>query len=123
MNKFNAFLNNNKKILVVIVFSFVLYILNKTILINISKGSLNYFLRCYFNDLLCPFIFLGLCKLIFFMANIRFNSYLEYLSLIIIAAIVWEYVIPFVRKESISDILDLMMYMIGANICYFLYEK
>lgn len=113
----------NKKIYCEIFIFLIIYGINKLFLVNQFNGILSVFLRNYFNDLLCPFIFLGICKLVLDFLEISFEGYLKYLLLILFAAIIWEFIIPIFDSSSVSDILDIVFYLIGMNVFYFFFIR
>lgn len=100
-----------------------IYAINKAFLISHTAGTLNYFCRCYLNDLVCPFFFLGYCQiLLLWMLNREIKSYWKCMLLMMAAGCVWEYGSPIINSRAVSDPWDLLCYFVGGTV-YFLMIK
>lgn len=107
-----------KKNLICMAVAITLFILNEMILKEITSGKIKLFFGGHFNDLICPLFFLGYCQIVFVWIKKELKSYSLIMLLIMVAGLIWEYLIPLLKPASTSDPLDLMFYFIGANIYY-----
>lgn len=98
------------------------YIVNKMCLIPYTRGQLNYFCRCYLNDVVCPLFFLGYCQILLIWIDHEIKSWWKCMLFIMIAGCVWEYGAPFINAKAVSDVWDLVCYFIGGTV-YFLAMK
>lgn len=100
--------------------SISMYVLNTLIFSKITSFQLNYFFNCYFNDLLAPILLLSYINLLLSILKEKIYS-LKYLILIILlCSIVWEYLIIYFKPNSVSDPLDVLFYLLGTLIYWFL---
>jgi hypothetical protein len=100
--------------------SISMYVLNTLIFSKITSFRLNYFFNCYFNDLLAPILLLSYINLLLSILKEKIYS-LKYLILIILlCSIVWEYLIIYFKPNSVSDPLDVLFYLLGTLIYWFL---
>lgn len=95
----------------ILIFSFILYLINQKIL-----KLINYtFFKYYFNDLLAPIILLSYSNffLNFYNKTIKGKNIYIFIS---ICGIFWEVITPLLKKDSVGDIMDFAMYILGASI-------
>ena len=98
-----------------------LYLLNRFFLKDMIDGTLGYFLRCHFNDLLCPLVVIPACQivlLVFLRTSMRKIGTL--LLFFLACAVVWEFVIPLVKTGSTADMWDVVCYL-GGTMLYWCY--
>jgi len=88
--------------------SISMYVLNTLIFSKITSFQLNYFFNCYFNDLLAPILLLSYINLLLSILKEKIYS-LKYLILIILLC-----------PNSVSDPLDVLFYLLGTLIYWFL---
>ena len=115
------FFRNNR--FEVICFSVVLifYAGNKFLFIPfLPEGKLHLFFSCFFNDFLCPILFLPACCIILKWAGVNIQSYWLLLLLIVIGGLTWEYLIPLFLVNKVSDMIDIIFYLVGMNVYYVL---
>lgn len=95
-----------------------LYLLNRFLLKDTITGTLGYFLRCRFNDLLCPLVVIPACQTVL---QITMHTSMRkpgtLLLFTLACAIVWEFIIPLVKAGSTSDLWDVVCY-VGGTILY-----
>lgn len=92
------------------------YIINKACLIPYTQGQLNYFCRCYLNDLVCPLFFLGYCQILLIWIDHEIKSWWKCMLLIMVAGYIWEYGAPFINAKAVSDAWDLVCYFLGGTV-------
>ena len=92
-----------------------LYLLNRFILKDTVTGTLGYFLRCRFNDLMCPLVVIPMCQIVIhFFLHTSMQKLRTLLLFTLACAFVWEFVIPLVKAGSTADLWDVPCYLGGA---------
>jgi hypothetical protein len=82
---------------------------------NVLKLTEIRFFKCYFNDLLAPIILFSFSN--FLLSFYEKEIYGKNIYIIItICGIFWEVITPMYKKESVCDIFDFIMYILGASI-------
>lgn len=95
----------------ILIVTFIVYLINQKIL----KLTNYTFFKCYFNDLLAPIILLSFSNFLLNLYNRTIKGKNIYIF-ISICGIFWEVITPLLKKDSVSDILDFVMYILGASI-------
>ena len=93
-----------------------LYLTNQYIKNKISIKVIKYFMCCYFNDIIGGITFTAYCNLVFIFHNKKINKLWHYELLLLFAGLYWEYLTPLFRKDTVSDIWDIVAYMTGGII-------
>lgn len=91
-----------------------LYLINKIFLSYLNIPYLSYFFRCYFNDLICPLVFLPIVNIILAFGKYKVSRFIHLLSVGFTAGLFWEYVAPIFVEDSVSDPIDLCCYVLGT---------
>lgn len=85
-----------------------------------GDGLLNYILVCHFNDTVGGLLFVSYTNI---LLNTR-HQMLERWSVILVfclsAGVFWEFVTPIFRKNTTSDVIDVICYAIGGSIYWLL---
>ena len=110
------------KNLLVITVTLMLYMINQNIKGQIEIPYLGYFMRCYFNDIIGSITFCAYCNFIFNLSNRKMNKLWQIELLMLFCGFVWEVVTPLFRYDTVFDVLDFPMYLIGG-ILYYLIAK
>ena len=113
-------LENNKLDLVCIVVAFVVYFFNRFVLKSATTGNVKYFCKNHLNDLVCPLFFLGISQIVLKLIHIRLEKLISILSLTIAGAFVWEVIGPWLNPQSVGDPIDVLCYVAGGLVYYFL---
>ena len=104
--------NNNYFCILLIRKDFIIcllsYLINKFIL---AKRLV--WLRWYFNDLICGYIFTLLMDKLYERIFNKKTKIKPLLELLVIASFYWEFIFPYIHKKSTSDVIDIYMYFIG----------
>lgn len=101
----------------------LLHFMNTFIFLNINNSTLHYFFSCYFDDLLAPILLLSYVNLLLSIYNKKIYT-LRYLILfILLVSIVWEYLIVYVKPDSVSDPFDMLCYVLGTIIYWIIHTK
>lgn len=82
---------------------------------------LNVFFNYYFNDLLAPILLIAYSNILLSFHNKEIKG-IKVLIFTSMCAIGWEFITPIFIKTSISDLWDIVMYMVGASI-YIILKK
>ncbi len=99
------------KNIVVFLFSTLLFLLNYFYL-----KRTNIFFKCYFNDVLAMPLLLSYSSILFYAINKEKITMNFAVILTIVVSFFWEYVTPIYKKDSISDINDIIAYFFGTFI-------
>lgn len=100
--------------IIFIVLTLVLYFINNLLFKKITTGALYLFMKGYFNDLICPFFFISYCNLLLLTVNKEMVKLHWLLLFSLCAGLVWEFVAPLIKENSVTDILDLVCYLVGT---------
>lgn len=95
----------------IFVFAFIIYLINQIIL----KKTIYTFFKYYFNDLLAPILLLSFSNFLLQFYNKELKGKNIYIF-IGFCSIFWEFITPLYKKSSVCDILDIVMYLIGASL-------
>lgn len=109
----------NKNILIIII-TLILYVINQNIKGQIQIPFLGYFMRCYFNDFIGAITFCAYCNFIFNLNNKSMDKLWQIELLMLFCGWIWEVVTPLFRQDTVFDILDFAMYLIGGIVYYFI---
>ena len=91
-----------------------LYVINNKVLKLQTHGIIREFFVCYFNDLLCPYFFLSYANLLLITCDREMTSLKVLLMVSLTAGIVWEFAAPLMKKGSVTDLGDLLCYVIST---------
>ena len=101
-----------------------LYFFNNKIIKPYTEGMVHIFFTSFFNDLLCPYFFLGYANLLLITCNREMVKFRIIFAVGMTAGFVWEFIAPFLKTGSVTDIGDLVCYAISTvgywwilNIC------
>lgn len=100
--------------IILMILTSIMYLLNNVIFKKITTGDLNLFMVGYFNDLICPLFFLSYCNILLLSIGKEIKKLYWLLLFSFCVGLVWEFVAPLLKKTSITDVLDLICYLIGA---------
>ncbi len=104
---------------IIIVIGTILYFVNNIFIKKISAGVayLNYFINCYFNDILAGTIIIALINIILILfINKKINKLIYIFLLLLVIGYFWEYVPNLIKENAITDICDIVAYEIGGFI-------
>ena len=107
---------NRRAKLIVFLTAISIALANKYIINVDNKSLLSTFMRCYFNDIVGA---CGYCAYCDYSSELFTNKSLSAFVLFLItilSGIVWEYITPLFREDTVSDICDILAYAIGSAI-------
>lgn len=99
---------------ILIVIIAILYVTNNLYFKKNTNNNLRIFFNGYFNDLICPIAFMSYTNIILLTKNIEIIDIKYIVPIFIIAGIIWEFVAPYFKSNSITDIYDILSYIIGG---------
>lgn len=108
--------------LILIITVFFFYIINNTYLKKCTNGAIQYFLICYFNDLLCPIFFISYSNLLLITVNRELKELKYIFAFGFCSGLVWEFIAPLLKTSSVSDIMDLLFYVFGSFLYWCIYK-
>lgn len=95
-------------------------IINKFKIVTVDNEYIKYFINCYLNDILGTIVFLLYLSIILSFLKKKFIFKLIHVeSIILTCGILWEYVTPFYRKDTVSDPIDLFAYIFGGLLFWY----
>jgi hypothetical protein len=100
--------------LVLIFIVICLYLINNLYLKMNTTGLVQRFFVCYFNDLICPLLFMSYSNLLLFTVNRELSRFLWIMLVGLLSGVVWELCGQIFKPSAVADIYDLVCYIIGA---------
>ena len=102
----------------------LVYILNRSIKDNITLPIIGYLCRCHLNDFIGGGVFLGYVNILLIISGRKQNHTLRFTLLIsLLASICWEYIAPLFLWYSTSDFWDIVSYVTGALLYFFIMKE
>ena len=96
-----------------------LYLLNCLWLKNAASGCLQWFLTCYFNDILAGAALPAVTSLLLLAAGRPpLKKWLHSALLLLAAGLVWEGLAPLWKSGAVFDWWDFAAYQAGGLICF-----
>ena len=97
-----------------------LYFLNNTVFKFCTRGIIQEFMICYFNDFICPLFFISYSNLLLLTVGREIKRLKWILIFGFVSALIWEFLAPVLKAGSVTDITDIICYMTGAVIYWFI---
>ena len=85
-----------------------------------ERRSLKLILQNHFNDFICPLWFLSIANFLFILIGHELTTSTPLLGIGLSAGLIWEYAAPFLNPASVSDPIDMICYLLGTYLYYFL---
>ncbi len=100
--------------LILVIVVVCLYFINNTLIKPNTLGMVHIFFVSYFNDLMCPYFFLGYANMLLITCS-REMATLKVIFIVgMTAGLTWEFIAPFLKKSSVTDPLDIVCYAIST---------
>ena len=113
-----------KRLLIAFSVAMTFYIANRFYLKHLNIPYIGHMLRNHFNDFIGGFVFPAYVNLLLILSGRKVIKRFVYLFLLMLGvSLLWEYVFPLVLPYSTSDILDIVAYMLGTLLYYFVMKK
>ena len=106
--------------IILIITVLALYFLNNTYFKHATSGIVQHMFICHFNDLICPSFLMSYANLLLLTVGKRVVSLKGILFIIIPAGLIWEFFAPFIKPSTTTDLYDLLCYVIGGVLYYFI---
>lgn len=107
-------------------YAFVLCVVcmaNKLHLFVFQGECIDYFFRCYFNDMVGTIFFFLYLSVVRSFLNFKFVFRLMHIvGMTLFCGVLWEYVTPLYRNDTVSDPWDMIAYLSGALCFWFLFD-
>ena len=109
-----------KKNLFILVTCAGLYWICRLWLRYVTTGALQWFLVCYFSDILAGLVLPSIVGLILFAAKLPPIGKWRHIALILLGAgLVWECLAPLWKPGAVFDWWDFLAYQLGGLLYYF----
>lgn len=102
------------------VIALCLYGINKYYFRDITNSV---FFKGYFNDIMCGIVFGVMVRVAFCYWFRKKILFWEYSILFVLAGIYWEYIAPLYLEYSVSDIWDIVAYLVGGVVSQLIIKK
>lgn len=90
---------------------------------EIPNEFIRYFMNCYFNDIWGTTAFwLGLSSVLAFVKRDFSFKFYHIAILTFLCGLFWEYITPIYRKESVCDPIDIICYLFGGTMFWYLFK-
>ena len=90
----------------------------------INIPIIGYLSKCHVNDFLGGIIFCAYVNLVLLWGNKQeIKKYYQIFIMIFGVSLIWEYIFPIFLEYSISDIFDVLSYILGATAYYFIKKR
>lgn len=96
---------------------------NQIVKNNISIDAVRWFMTCYFNDTIGGITFVAYCNVVFNFYDKELLKLWQIELLMFSCGVFWEYLTPLFRENTVSDIWDILAYMIGGFIYWAIARK
>ena len=112
-----------KKNFIIIGITIIMYIINQFLKDKIPVEEIKWFLSCYFNDTIGSITFVAYCNLIFGFYDKKMIKLWHIELVTFFAGLCWVYIVPIFRKNTVSDVWDIVAYMSGGFLYWIIVKK
>ena len=112
-----------RKNIIIISVTIVIYLINQAIKEQIPIEIVRWFMSCDFNDTIGGMTFMAYCNIVFSFYHRKMVKLWQIELLMLFCGIFWEYITPLYRKNTISDVWDVLSYMIGGFLYWLIIKK
>ena len=114
-------MNNRVKAIIYLLVFLSIYIINKSKSINVENEYIKYFFNGYLNDIVGTIVFLLYLSIVLSYLKKTFVFKLIHIeSITLICGILWEYVTPIYRNDTVSDPIDILAYLFGGILFWYI---
>ena len=104
--------------IIIALLTVLMYFINNLYLKENSLGIINYLSICYINDFLCPIFLFSYSNILLYFIHIKLVALFPILAICAISSIIWEFCAPLIKPSSVTDLYDILSYLIGALFYY-----
>ena len=108
--------------LCMIIFTALFYLLNNAVFKFMTYGSLQLYFVCYFNDMICPLLFLPYVNILLLTRGREMCKLHHMLLLCFASGIIWEVLAPVLKPSAKADVWDMFFYLLGGSIYWGIYK-
>ncbi len=101
---------------ILMLISVALYFVNNFYIKPNTSGVVHVFFVSFFNDILCPLLFLGYSNMLLITVGKEITKLWMLVLFCFFSGCIWEFVAPLLKKGAITDYCDLNCYVMGAVI-------
>lgn len=112
-----------KRNFLIIGITIILYTINQIIKSKIPINAIRWFMSCYFNDTIGGMTFSAYYNTVLAFRGKQMSKLWQIELLLFFAGLFWEYVTPIFRANTVSDICDVLAYMIGGVLYWLIIRK
>ncbi len=98
----------------------ILYVVNNIWLKDLVSYNIRWFFVCYFNDFICPLLFLSYCNLLLLTTNREVTSLKAMFLIGLAVGVIWEFGAPILKPTSTTDLMDIVCYLMGSILYWFI---
>lgn len=119
---FNRIMSKKKNIFIIGI-TVVIYMVNQTIKTRIPVEAVRWFMSCYFNDTIGGITFMAYCNIVFSFYNRKMTKLWQIGLLMFFCGVFWEYLTPIFRMNTVSDVWDIVAYMLGGFLYWIIIKE
>ncbi len=116
MNKILKSIKTKPINLFLIIAVLILYIINNAVLKKYTTGIFQYFFKCHFNDFICPLLFISYSNILLITIGKEITRFRWIILYGFCSGLIWEFIAPLLKSNSVTDLLDLIFYLLGSCI-------
>ena len=105
-----------------VIISFSVYCLNQLFFKAQTNGWIHYLLQCHFNDVLAGLLLMSYSNFLLSIHEKAITKLHQIILYCLLVGLFWEYVIPLIKTNSVSDPIDILCYIIGGMIYWCFYR-
>jgi hypothetical protein len=98
--------------------SVMCYIINNLLIKRVAIGFWGVFFYGYFNDIICPILFMSYVNLLLMTRGKRIVSFGKIMAIGLCTGLFWELFSPVINASSVKDPMDLLCYLAGSTLYY-----
>lgn len=108
----------------ILIAAMLIYFINRLIKNYIEIPIIGYLIKCHVNDFLGGIVFCAYVNVILIWGKRReIKKYYQTFIMILTVGLIWEYVFPIFLKYSVSDVFDVLSYVLGGTVYYFIKKR
>ena len=112
-----------KRNIYIIIFSLTVYTFNRIFKSYIDIPIIGCLCRCHLNDYIGGIVFPAYVNILLYRAKYKqIKNYMVIAFIMLLCGIIWEYIFPYLFSYSVSDIFDVLAYMLGGVTYCFIFR-
>lgn len=115
--------NNRARCIIYAIGLCAICLINKSKLCSFRNQDVERFFSGYLNDILGTVVFLLYLCIVRSVLKIQYRFKLVHVVIItLVCGIIWEYLTPFYRNDTVSDPWDILAYMFGGILFWYIFK-